>query len=57
MRRLVQDFIRACTTCQRYKSEHLHPAGLLMPLPIPQAVWTVSVWTLWRCCRAWGPSR
>jgi hypothetical protein len=40
MRRLVQDFVRACTTCQRYKSEHLHLAGLLMPLPVPQAVWT-----------------
>ncbi|KAF0915860.1 hypothetical protein E2562_039284 [Oryza meyeriana var. granulata] len=24
---------------QRYKSEHLHPAGLL-PLPVPQGVWT-----------------
>ncbi|XP_066334044.1 uncharacterized protein [Miscanthus floridulus] len=32
MRRLVQDYVRACSTCQRYKSEHLHPAGLLMPL-------------------------
>lgn len=40
MRRLVQDFVRACTTCRRYKSEHLHPAGLLMPLPVPQAIWT-----------------
>ena len=39
MRRLVQDFVRACPTCQRYKSEHLHPAGLLMPLPKPTAVW------------------
>ena len=39
MRHLVQDFVRACPTCQRYKSEHLHPAGLLMPLPIPTAVW------------------
>lgn len=39
MRRLVQDFVRACPTCQRYKSEHLHPAGLLLPLPIPTAVW------------------
>ena len=40
MRRVVQDFIRACTTCQRNKSEHLHPAGLLLPLPVPQAVWS-----------------
>jgi hypothetical protein len=38
MRRFVQDFVRACATCQRYKSEHLHPAGLLMPLPIPTVV-------------------
>jgi hypothetical protein len=39
MRRLVQEFVRSCPTCQRYKSEHLHPAGLLMPLPMPSAVW------------------
>jgi len=40
MRRVVQDFVRACSTCQRNKSEHLLPAGLLLPLPIPTAVWT-----------------
>jgi hypothetical protein len=40
MCRVVQDFVRACATCQRNKSEHLHPAGLLLPLPVPQAVWT-----------------
>ncbi|WVZ59186.1 hypothetical protein U9M48_009373 [Paspalum notatum var. saurae] len=40
MRRVVQDFVRACATCQRNKSEHLHPAGLLLPLPVPQAVWS-----------------
>jgi hypothetical protein len=40
MRRLVQDFVHACTTSQHNKSEHLHPAGLLMPLPVPQAIWT-----------------
>ncbi|WVZ97288.1 hypothetical protein U9M48_042837 [Paspalum notatum var. saurae] len=39
MRRLVQDFVRACTTCQRYKSEHLHLAGLLQSLPVPSVVW------------------
>jgi hypothetical protein len=39
MKQLVQDLVRACSTCQRYKSEHLHPAGLL-PLPVPQGVWT-----------------
>jgi hypothetical protein len=40
MRRVVQDFIRACPTCQHFKTEHLHPAGLLMPLPMPTGVWT-----------------
>ncbi|WVZ63882.1 hypothetical protein U9M48_013476 [Paspalum notatum var. saurae] len=40
MKQVVQDFVRDCATCQRYKSEHLHPAGLLLPLPIPQGVWT-----------------
>jgi hypothetical protein len=36
---LVQEFVWSCRTCQRYKSEHLHPAGLLMPLPVLSAVW------------------
>jgi hypothetical protein len=40
IRREVQDYIRACATCQRFKSDHLHPAGLLLPLPVPTAVWT-----------------
>jgi hypothetical protein len=29
------DLVRACVICQRYKSEHLHPAGLLLPMPVP----------------------
>jgi len=36
---VVQDFVRACATCQRNKSEHLHPAGLLQPLDVPSIVW------------------
>jgi hypothetical protein len=40
MKQLVQDLVRMCVVCQRYKSEHLHPAGLLLPLPVPQGVWT-----------------
>jgi hypothetical protein len=40
MKQLVQDFVRSCAVCQRYKSEHLHSAGLLLPLPVPTGVWT-----------------
>jgi hypothetical protein len=40
LRRAVQDYVRACATCQCYKWDHLHPAGLLLPLPVPTAVWT-----------------
>jgi hypothetical protein len=35
MKQVVQDFVHECVTCQRYKSEHLHAAGLLLPLPVP----------------------
>ena len=38
-RRLVQDFVRDCQTCQRNKTEHLHPAGLLQSLPVPKQAW------------------
>jgi hypothetical protein len=39
MKQVVQDFVRECVTCQRYKSEHLQLADLL-PLPVPQGVWS-----------------
>lgn len=42
--RQVCEFIRGCLTCKRNKSEHLHPAGFLQPLPVPSEVWSdVSV--------------
>jgi hypothetical protein len=44
LRTAIQDFIRACVTCQRNKSEHLHPAGLLLPLLVPTTVWADVGW-------------
>jgi hypothetical protein len=38
-RPLVRDFVRACATCQRNKTETLQPAGLLQPLLVPSRVW------------------
>jgi hypothetical protein len=40
MRRIVQDFVCSCSTCQCCKTEHLHPDGLLVPLPVTSGVWT-----------------
>lgn len=34
-RRLVREFIQSCVVCQRNKTDHLHPAGLLQPLDVP----------------------
>jgi hypothetical protein len=36
---VVEDFVRACTVCQRNKTEHLLPAGLLQSLQVPSQVW------------------
>jgi hypothetical protein len=38
-RRVVRDFVMSCATCQRNKTEALHPAVLLQPLPMPSRVW------------------
>jgi hypothetical protein len=35
----MRKFMRACITCQRNKSEHLHPTGLLQSLEVPTTVW------------------
>lgn len=37
---LVKDFVKGCLVCQRNKTEHLHPAGLLQPLDVPHTVWS-----------------
>jgi hypothetical protein len=34
----VREFVKGCTVCQRNKSEHMHPASLLQPLPVPHNV-------------------
>jgi hypothetical protein len=38
--RLVRDCVHSCAVCQRNKTEHLHPAGLFQPLPVPSHVWS-----------------
>ncbi|KAJ4788910.1 polyprotein [Rhynchospora pubera] len=40
LKQLVQDFVRSCPLCQQHKVDHLHPAGLLQPLPIPARIWS-----------------
>lgn len=39
LKRDVEDFVKQCRICQKAKSEHVHPAGLLQPLPIPTGIW------------------
>jgi hypothetical protein len=38
--RLVREYIKGCSVCQRNKTEHLHPTGFLQPLSVPSSVWT-----------------
>jgi hypothetical protein len=37
--KLVRDYIKSCSVCQRNKTVHLHPTGLLQPLAVPSGVW------------------
>lgn len=39
-RMVVQEFVQACSVCQRNKGEQLHPGGLLQPLGVPMTVWS-----------------
>jgi transposase InsO family protein len=34
------DYVRGCTTCQKNKTDHLHPSGLPQPLTILLEVWS-----------------
>lgn len=42
LKRDVHEFIKKCDVCQMNKPEHIHPPGLLQPLPTPRDAW-VSV--------------
>ncbi|GAU16969.1 hypothetical protein TSUD_37270 [Trifolium subterraneum] len=39
MKSTVQEFVKACDTCQRQKYLTSSPGGLLQPLPIPDRIW------------------
>jgi hypothetical protein len=39
VRKAVRDFVRACATCQRNKTEQLHPTGLFQPLELASTIW------------------
>ena len=36
MKKNIAEYLARCLECQQIKAEHLHPAGLLQPLPIPE---------------------
>jgi hypothetical protein len=38
--RLVHEFIKGCSVCQRNKTKHLHLSGLLQPRPMSSSVWS-----------------
>jgi hypothetical protein len=39
MKSMVRNFVKSCHVCQHAKPEHLKPAGILQPLPIPSQPW------------------
>uniref|UniRef100_A0A3B3INX7 Gypsy retrotransposon integrase-like protein 1 n=1 Tax=Oryzias latipes TaxID=8090 RepID=A0A3B3INX7_ORYLA len=40
MKKDVSEFVSACSVCAQQKSSNAPPAGLLLPLPIPQRPWS-----------------
>lgn len=36
----VKEFVKGCSVCQRNKTDHLHPGGLLQPLSVPSEAWS-----------------
>lgn len=36
----VKDFVKACSVCNRHKSVHWPPVGLLQPLSVPRRPWS-----------------
>jgi hypothetical protein len=39
LRQRVREFIKSCAVCQRNKTEHIYPAGLVQPLQVLDQVW------------------
>ena len=39
MRSDAAKYVQRCGTCQRFKGQHIKPAGLLQPLPISEGRW------------------
>lgn len=41
MKESIKTFIQQCEVCQQAKVEHVKSSGMLQPLPVPSAPWTV----------------
>lgn len=41
MKKLVQEYVAACTICQQAKTKRVHYLGLLQPLAVPAQAWQV----------------